>query len=235
MSEVMRRAMIAGIASLPIACRAPNTDRTSTTEQPATVMPKRAAAQGKASAARNGLVELLKRDPSIKLDIRYATPDNVTGRTLYTQPRAFLIEDAAEALLQISARASRFGFGLMIFDAYRPWRVTKALWDATPPAQRSFVANPKEGSRHNRGSAVDLTLYDLKTGSALPMPSAFDDFSKRAHRDFAGGSDQERRNRDTLAKLMESQGFLGRWDEWWHYDWKGWERYPVLDILFEDL
>jgi zinc D-Ala-D-Ala dipeptidase len=231
-SGLSRRAVIVVLAALPVACR---TGKEPTGDNHATPAPTTSAAPTPTRALRHGLIELIKRDPTIKLDIRYATPNNVTGRVLYSQPRAFLVEDAAQALVKISAKARRKGVGLMIFDAYRPWRVTKALWDATPPEQRGFVANPKEGSRHNRGSAFDLTLYELKTGLALPMPSEFDDFSTRAHRDYVGGTAEERANRALLFSLMDGAGFVGRTDEWWHFDWAEWERYPVMDIPFEVL
>jgi zinc D-Ala-D-Ala dipeptidase len=185
--------------------------------------------------AGSSLVELIKLDPKIRLDLRYATTNNFTGRILYATARAFLVEEAARALVLVQAEAQKAGFGLSIFDAYRPWRVTKQLWDATVPAKRDYVANPRKGSRHNRGCAVDLTLCDLKTGSPLPMPSGFDDFSARAHRDYAGGTPIETANRATLERIMRAQGFVGMSNEWWHFDFAGWEDYPVLDVPFENL
>ncbi|MGL5838830.1 MAG: M15 family metallopeptidase [Sphingorhabdus sp.] len=184
----------------------------------------------------SGLVELTQLDPSIRLNIRYATPNNFTGRQLYKQPRAFLIRPAAEALVRAHRAAIGEGFGLTIFDAYRPWAVTKALWDATPPGpKRNYVANPKKGSRHNRGCAVDLTLHDLKTGEQVAMPSEYDEFSKRAHRSFTGASTEALANRERLEWLMEAQRFRGMSNEWWHFDFIGWEDFPILDIAFEDL
>jgi zinc D-Ala-D-Ala dipeptidase len=233
MTGFFRSVALAGLAMLLPGCGYTETPSAPTNEQAGgndTPLQLERAARIDA-----GLLELVRLDSTIKLDIRYATPNNVTGRVLYSQPRAFLIEDAAKTLVKISAKAKRKGVGLMIFDAYRPWRVTKALWDATPPAQRSFVANPKEGSRHNRGSAVDLTLYDLKTGMALPMPSEFDDFSTQAHRDYVGGTAQQQANRALLFRLMDGAGFVGRTDEWWHFDWAGWKRYPIMDVPFEEV
>jgi D-alanyl-D-alanine dipeptidase len=183
-----------------------------------------------------GLVELVKLDPAIRLDIRYATTNNFTGRPLYDQPRAFLVRAAAEALIRANRAARAQGFGLTIFDAYRPWRVTKALWDSTPPGpKRTYVANPKAGSKHNRGCAVDLTLHDLATGASVEMPSGYDEFTPRAHRAFTGASAQALSNRDLLERLMEAEGFRGASNEWWHFDFAGWQDYPVMDVPFEEL
>jgi zinc D-Ala-D-Ala dipeptidase len=199
--------------------------------------PKPRDAEPKAQPALpGGLVELTTLDASIRLDIRYATANNFTGRQLYTQPRAFLVKPAAEALLRAHRAAQAQGFGLTIFDAYRPWRVTKALWDATPPGpKRNYVANPKRGSKHNRGCAVDLTLHDLAAAKQVAMPSGYDEFTLRAHRDFTGAPAQALANRDLLEALMEAQGFRGASNEWWHFDFSGWQDYPLLDVPFEEL
>ena len=181
------------------------------------------------------LVDLVGLDPTIHLDLRYATANNFTGRVLYSQARAFMQAEAAASLIRAHRRAQVEGYGLTIFDAYRPWRVTKQLWDATEPAKRQYVADPKTGSRHNRGCAVDLTLHRLSDGAAVEMPSAFDDFSKRAHRDFMDVSENAIANRARLARYMEAERFEGRWDEWWHFDFADWMRYPVLDVPFEAL
>src|SRR5581483_384427 len=127
------------------------------------------------------LVELVKVDPTIKLDIHYASTNNFLGTAMYTQARAFMERPAAEALARVSAKLHEQGLGLLVFDAYRPWYVTKIFWDATPADKHDFVANPQEGSRHNRGCAVDLSLYDLKTGKPLSMPSDYDEMSPRAY------------------------------------------------------
>lgn len=188
------------------------------------------------STLPGGLVELTALDASIRLDIRYATPNNFTGRPLYTQPRAFLVKPAAEALLRAHRAAKAKGFGLTIYDAYRPRHVTKALWDATPPGpKRNYVANPKRGSKHNRGCAVDLTLHGLQSGAQLAMPSGYDEFTLRAHRDFTDASAQTLANRDLLETLMQAEGFRGASNEWWHFDFSGWEDYPLLDVPFEAL
>ena len=178
------------------------------------------------------LVELVRLDPTIKLDIRYATANNFVGRPVYTEARAFLQRPAAEALVGAHRSLAEKGYGLLVFDGYRPWSVTKLFWDVTPPSKREFVANPKEGSKHNRGCAVDLSLYDLRTGSEVQMPSAYDEMSPRAYPSYAGGTPEERERRDLLRAAMEAQGFTVEPNEWWHFNCKDWREYPILDIPF---
>src|SRR5580698_2573265 len=124
------------------------------------------------------LVELVKRDPTIKLDVRYATTNNFLGTPLYTQARAFLQRPAAEAVVRAGRELATHGYGLLVYDGYRPWYVTEVFWNATPDDKKIFVANPAEGSRHNRGCAVDISLYDLKTGKAEKMPSGYDEMTE---------------------------------------------------------
>jgi D-alanyl-D-alanine dipeptidase len=181
------------------------------------------------------LVDLATRDRTLRFDIRYATDNNFVGVPFYSQPRAFLQRPAAEALVRANAMLRPHGFGLLVHDAYRPWHVTKMFWDATPPAQRRFVANPSAGSRHNRGAAVDLTLYDLRTGHAIEMPSGYDEFTERAAADFAGGTSRQRWHRDLLRAAMEAHGFRVHPAEWWHFDHGQWRRYPLLNVGFEEL
>jgi D-alanyl-D-alanine dipeptidase len=178
------------------------------------------------------LVEIVKLDPTIHLDIRYASSNNFIGRPVYKEARAFLQRPAAEALLRASQKLRAQGYGLLIFDGYRPWSVTKIFWDSTPADKKQFVADPKEGSRHNRGCAVDLTLYDLSTGAEVAMPSAFDEMSERAYADYAGGDPAERRARVILRQAMESEGFTVYEFEWWHFDYKDWKNYRILNIPF---
>ena len=137
------------------------------------------------------------------------------------------------------ARAQRSlkakGYGLLVFDAYRPWFVTKMFWDATPPEHRMFVADPAQGSRHNRGAAVDLTLYDLATGQPVEMPGRYDEFSKRSYPGFRGGTSRQRWLRDLLRREMEQQGFTVYPEEWWHFDYRDWARYPIGNVTFTEL
>lgn len=182
------------------------------------------------------LIELRSLDPAIRLDMRYATTNNFTGRILYDEARAFLAAPAAQAVARASKMAQADGFGLTIYDAYRPWRITKKLWDATPVGpKKEYVANPKRGSKHNRGCAVDLTLYDLQTGQLVEMPTEFDDFSEKAHRDYMGASTAAIANRVRLASYLEAEGFVGLSNEWWHFDFTGWAQFPVMDIPFNKI
>jgi D-alanyl-D-alanine dipeptidase len=181
------------------------------------------------------LVELVKLDKTIKLDVRYAKKNNFVGKPLYKEERAFLQRPAAEALVRAHKELQKLGYGLLIFDGYRPWRVTKLFWEVTPAALRKFVANPNKGSRHNRGCAVDLSLYDMKTGKEIPMPSEYDEMTDRAYPEYTGGTPEQTRLRDLLKEKMEAQGFKVFSIEWWHFDYKDWREYPILDVDFSQV
>jgi len=181
------------------------------------------------------LVDLTSLDPAIKLDIRYATANNFMGTPLYTSARAFLQRPAAEALLRAERWLARRGYGLLIHDAYRPWYVTRMFWDATPDSLKIFVADPRVGSHHNRGCAVDLTLYELRTGQPADMVGGYDEFSPRSFADYPGGTSLQRWHRALLRRAMEAQGFTVYDAEWWHFDFRDWARYPVLNLTFEQL
>ena len=181
------------------------------------------------------LIELIKLDDTIKLDIRYASTNNFMGVVFYKQPRAFLQRPAAEALVRAHLKLKEKGYGLLIHDAYRPWYVTKMFWEATPAEQKIFVANPANGSRHNRGSAVDLTLYDLKSGKPIAMGAGYDEFSPRSFPDYPVTDSRARFHRELLRDAMETEGFTIYEFEWWHFDYRDWEKYPVLNLRFEEL
>ncbi len=181
------------------------------------------------------LVELVRLDPTIHLDIRYATPNNLTGRPVYPQARAFMQRPAAEALVRVSRALAKEGYGLAVFDAYRPWAITKVFWDVTPADKKKFVADPAVGSKHNRGCAVDLTLYDLATGREVEMPSEFDEMTDRSAADFAGGPADRRASRDLLRRAMEAEGFTVYPDEWWHFDYHDWAKYRIANVGFEQI
>lgn len=181
------------------------------------------------------LVELTALDSTIRLDVRYATEDNFMGAVFYSQPRAFLQRPAAEALVRAHRWLGGQGYGLLVFDAYRPWYVTKMFWDATPEHLKDFVANPARGSRHNRGCAVDLTLYHLATGEPVEMPGGYDEFSPRASPDYPGGTARQRWHRELLRQAMEAQGFAVYPGEWWHFDHPDWPRYRLGNATFEAL
>jgi zinc D-Ala-D-Ala dipeptidase len=180
------------------------------------------------------LLELVKLDKTVKLDIRYARTDNFVGKVVYPQARAFLQRPAAEAVIRVHKLLKKQGLGIVIFDGYRPWSITKLFWEVTPDDKRKFVANPTTGSRHNRGCAVDLSIYDLKTGKLVPMPSDFDEFTERASPNYQGGTAEETKNRELLRKLMEAEGFTVNNNEWWHFDYKDWQSYAIYDISFND-
>jgi zinc D-Ala-D-Ala dipeptidase len=181
------------------------------------------------------LVELVQLDPTIKLDIRYATTNNFTGKRVYPEARAFLQRPAALALVEAHRELSRQGYGLLIHDGYRPWAITKLFWEVTPPALHEFVADPATGSKHNRGCAVDLTLYDRNTGKAVEMPSGYDEMTPRAYPDYDGGSADARARRDLLRTVMERHDFTVEPNEWWHFNYKDWREYPILDIAFAEI
>ncbi len=180
------------------------------------------------------LVELITLDNTIKLDIRYATADNFVGRPVYPEARAFLQKPAAKAVVRVHRKLRERGLGLVIFDGYRPWSITKLFWDVVPEEKRKFVADPAKGSKHNRGCAVDLSIYDLKTGKLIDMPSGYDEFTERASPDYKGGTESERASRDMLRRLMEEEGFTVNPNEWWHFDFKNWQDYAIYDISFTE-
>jgi len=181
------------------------------------------------------LAAVISLDTTIHLDIRYATANNFMGEPFYAEPRAFLQRPAAQAVVRAARRLRTYGYGLLIHDAYRPWYVTKMFWDATPDSQKDFVADPAHGSRHNRGCAVDLTLYDLATGTPVAMPSGYDEFTSRAYADWPGGTARARWHRALLRRAMEEQGFSVYQYEWWHFDYKDWHLYPVLNVRFDQV
>jgi D-alanyl-D-alanine dipeptidase len=181
------------------------------------------------------LVQLNQLDPTIKLDIRYATARNFMGAPLYLQARAYMQRPAAEAVVRASQRLHALGYGLLIHDSYRPWYVTEMFWQGTPADKKKFVANPAKGSKHNRGCAVDLTLYNLKTGDPIRMTGGYDEMSERSYPFYPGGTSNQRWHRDLLRQVMQSEGFTVDGNEWWHFDYKDWPQYPILNLTFEDL
>lgn len=185
--------------------------------------------------AKPDLVELRRIDPTIHLEIRYATTNNFLGAKLYEQARAFLQRPAAEAVVRANRTLKPLGYGLLVHDAYRPWYVTKIFWDATPDEKKWLVADPAHGSVHNRGAAVDLTLYDLATGRAVEMPSTYDESTHRAFAFYPCGTSLQRWHRALLRRVMEAEGFTVNPTEWWHFDYRDARRYPILDIPFAQI
>ncbi len=179
------------------------------------------------------LVELAKVDPAIKLDIRYATTNNFLGSVFYSEARAFLQRPAADAVLRVQQALKPLGYGLLIHDGYRPWYVTRTFYECTPAEKKWLVANPASGSKHNRGAAVDLTLYDLKTGAVIEMPSTYDESTSRAYAFYPGGTSLQRWHRALLRRLMEAEGFAVNPEEWWHFDYKDWKSYAIGNVVFD--
>ena len=181
------------------------------------------------------LVEVVTLDPSLRIDVRYAGSNNFLRSPIYPEARVFLQRPAAEAVVRANRAVQAQGYGLLLFDGYRPWYVTWMFWEATPAGKRNFVADPATGSRHNRGCAIDLTLFDRKTGLEVPMPSGYDEFSERAHPNYAGGTAEQRAARDLLRAAMAAEGFTVNDDEWWHYDCHDWQKYRIGNAFFKDL
>ena len=184
---------------------------------------------------KSDLVEITRLDPTIKLEVRYATTNNFLGSVFYSEPRAFLQRPAAEAVARAHRKLKEQGYGLLIHDAYRPWYVTKVFWDATPQDKKLFVADPSQGSRHNRGAAVDLTLYDLKTGNPVEMVGTYDETTDRSYPNYPGGTSLQRWHRELLRDAMEGEGFTVYEAEWWHFDYNDWRRYRIGNVTFENL
>ena len=181
------------------------------------------------------LLELIKLDSTFRLDIRYAGENNFLGTKMYDEARAFLQKPAAEALVRANMTLRRLGYALLIHDAYRPWYVTRIFWDATPDSVRWLVANPAAGSKHNRGAAVDLTLFDLETKQPVEMPSTYDETTPRARSDYPGGTAQQRWHRRLLRTVMEHEGFVANPLEWWHFDYKEWKSYALGNERFDEI
>jgi D-alanyl-D-alanine dipeptidase len=186
-----------------------------------------------AADANKRLVEVQSVDPTIRLDVRYATPDNFMHQTLYPVARVFVRRPVAEALRDVQRELASQHLGLKIFDGYRPYRVTERMWE--PIRNPDFVADPAKGSRHNRGAAVDLTLVDLATGNELAMPTPYDDFTPRARQDFNDLAPDVLANRARLRDVMTRHGFEPLESEWWHFDYAGWKSYELLDLDLAEL
>ena len=179
------------------------------------------------------LVEIKKYIPAIVLDIRYATTNNFTHQKMYNEAKAFARLPVVMALKQVEADLNKKGLGLKIYDAYRPYAITVKFYEVAHDT--NFVADPRKGSKHNRGCAIDLSVIDLKTGKELDMPTGFDSFSKQAASDYAALPPQEIADRAILKDAMEAHGFHEIPTEWWHFDFNGWSNYPLLDIPFSDI
>ena len=179
------------------------------------------------------LVDVERTVPGVRIDVRYATANNFMHRPLYPLARVFLRAPAAQALADVQRELALQGLGLKVFDGYRPYRITEAMWE--PIRNPDFVADPAKGSRHNRGAAVDLTLVDLRSGNEIAMPTPYDDFTSRARQDFNDLPPDVIATRAKLREAMVRHGFDPLPSEWWHFDYRGWARFELMDVPLEDL
>jgi D-alanyl-D-alanine dipeptidase len=215
----------------PIFVRAQEPPRVEITQpEPSPIAPESIFMSQLPSWAR--LVDIRKVNPNIRLDIRYATTNNFLKRKLYTVAKCALRASVAQKLALVQTDLEKIGLGLKVYDCYRPFSVTKQMWQAWPDPR--YVANPARGSRHNRGAAIDLTLVD-RTGKELEMPTPYDDFTKKAHADYQGGSAQSRKNRQVLKDAMKKQGFIGITTEWWHFDSEDWQKFAILNVSLSEI
>jgi D-alanyl-D-alanine dipeptidase len=179
------------------------------------------------------LLDIKKEIPDITLDIRYATENNFMKRVMYPEASAFARKPVVQQLKNIQKELRKQGLGLKIYDAYRPYAITVAFYQQAK--DKNFVASPAKGSKHNRGCAVDLTLIDYKTKKELEMPTAYDSFEAAAAATYQNISAPARKNRDLLIKTMHKHGFRVLHNEWWHFDFIGWQKFELLDIPFKNL
>lgn len=181
------------------------------------------------------LVEVNKLEPSTKLDVRYATTENFMGAPFYESGRFFMQRPAANGLIRAHRKLAEQGFGIALIDGYRPWYVTRMFWDAVPPESRPFVADPSQGSRHNRGCAADISMFELATGKIVEMAGRYDEPSSRSSPLHVGGTSLQRWRRDLLKNAMEAEGFDVYVNEWWHFDYGEWRNYPVMNVDFNEI
>lgn len=176
------------------------------------------------------LVNLAQAVPGIKLDLRYAGSDNCFGNVLNDDARAFLDVEAAAALNTVQLNLAEYGYGLLVWEAYRPWSVSKLAYDALPPENKSMLPAPEVGFSHNTGRSVDVSLYSLATGEPVDMISYFDEPSIRQYASFAGGTELERYRRDLLRTQMQLAGFTASDMEWWHFYYGNIKAFAHLNV-----
>jgi len=187
------------------------------------------SSEGQLQNSNSDIVDILTIDSSFVLDIRYATENNFTKKILYPVAKAKLRREAAESLASIQKELKTKNLRLKIFDGYRPLAIQWKLWEIVP--NESFVANPKKGSKHNRGAAVDLTIVDA-LGNELEMPTGYDDFTEKASHEYMNLTENAIKNRALLKDIMTRHGFQSIRSEWWHYDFRGWEQFDIMDEPF---
>jgi zinc D-Ala-D-Ala dipeptidase len=204
--------------------------------QPATVITTISQYKNSVTAnKKNELINLKKLIPTILFDLKYASKNNFTCKKLYKgASTTYMRYDPAAALLAIQNDLNTQGYSLKIFDAYRPYAVTKLMW--TLIHDERYVANPKNGSGHNKGTSVDLTIVKNSTNTELNMGTGFDNFTDSAHHTYTQNFDSSiQKNRNLLKSTMEKYGFKSLETEWWHYSWYSLVGYDVIDIPFKKL
>lgn len=180
----------------------------------------------------NSLVLLGNQAPNLLLDIKYSNTENFTGQQLYKKPLAYLHGDVVPDFIAACEEFEGLGFGVKVWDAYRPFSVTQKMWDITPDNKKQYVADPAKGSMHNRGCAIDMTLYNLATDQELQMPTSFDDFTEKAHANADIADEEAAKNRDLLIKVMKRHNFEVHPNEWWHFNWTQAKKYPIFNDEF---
>ena len=180
------------------------------------------------------LIDLKKLDNNFQLDIRYASTNNFMRSQFYENEKAFFNSSAADRLIDAKNELKELGYGIIIYDAYRPWFITKMFWEGTPENLKHFVANPENGSSHNKGCAIDIGLYDIETGKSIDMISGYDEFTERAYPNYMGGSKKQRDMRDMLIRIMEKNDFTVYEYEWWHFNYNKCES-GVMNYSFSEL
>jgi D-alanyl-D-alanine dipeptidase len=191
-------------------------------EEPKTNIELESNTQSDFKASFVNMEELI---PDAILDVRYATPNNFTKQVVYDSATVYLVDDAAYALQKVADDLREEGIVLVLFDGYRPIAVQEKFWEIYPDPK--FVANPKSGSRHNRGAAIDLSLA-YADGTYLTMPTDYDYFGEKAAQDYMDLTEEQISNRAILREVMTKHGFSALASEWWHFDYKGWEKYPII-------
>jgi zinc D-Ala-D-Ala dipeptidase len=181
----------------------------------------------------NEIIDLQPLIPSAKLDCRYATTNNLVHRKLYPTAVAFMRKPAAYALQHAAEVLSAQGYGLLLHDGYRPYEVTCIFYEVIKDT--TFVADPHKGSKHNRGMAIDLSLYHLSTGEPVVMPSEYDETTERAFQKYISPIADANKHKSILKQALLDVGFIENQWEWWHFDYRGWESCYTYDLWHEDI
>ena len=187
--------------------------------------------QGKAAK----LVSVRAAVPSAKIALRYTGADTIFGISLHDAADAFMDSEAANALQKASEKLAAYGYGLLIWEAYRPWYVSKLASDLMPKDKKNMLPLPDRGEDRNTGRTIDVSLYDLQTGEPVDMISDFDEVSVRQFPGFTGGTERQRNLRDLLVSVMQDAGFVQGKEEWWHFSYGDTKDWQHLNIPYEQI